>query len=422
MTVDLPEAPNQSAIAVEPAAPAAEETPQTQSIETQPTGSTQTELPLDDNEPEAAPDSPELDLLDQLWTAYRSQLQASLAQQAAAIVAEKAKESYEAAKEKTEVQRAEVKSILESFCERLAAIRDPQSVAIIAQVQSAMEDDEEDQQADAPAVQEVTSMDWTEWCKIPTQTICKDIPGLGVKKAERLIAEFPTLGDLEAARTEFSKQHKHFCKALGKGFGENTADAIETAMHDLLKIPKNETKPTPSAEETAETPTQPEASPAADGSPELILDTDYSQGLETAHDAGEVYEDVDTDSVDDIYSDSLPDGTGDDDGEPVVAIHDEQYEDYDDSEEDDSQDSDDENEDEPTWADSCHLALLKDPAETKSGWGDSDKQHSEAWTKGNAAQSAWPVSACPYDESSELGNAKDWVRGWTAAAMLTLDL
>lgn len=430
MTIDLPEAPNKRAAAqantTQPELPLADETPVAETLAAE----------------HAASEVLELELIDQLWTAYRGQLEASLAQQSAAIAAENAKVAYEAAKEKTEVRRADVKTLLDSFCERLAAIRDPQSAAIIAQVKTAMQTDSQgDSQDEAGATEKtdsgVTSMDWNEWCKIPTETITKGIPGLGAKKAERLTTDFPTLGDLEAARTEFSKQHKHFCKALGKGFGETTADAIESAMHDLLRIPKNATKPTSSAQAEAETPTRPQTNTAADThqtsddeQPAAVLQLDETQPDEVFSD-GEVYEDMDGESIDDIYSDSLPDSGPDDvsgdtldDGELVELDDSNEHEDIEGIDEDNSDSSDDEefDDDETTWADSCFQSLLTDPTETKNGWGDSDKKHSEAWTKGNNAQADWPVSACPYDESTELKQATDWVRGWTAAAMLTMDI
>lgn len=403
MTIDLPEAPNKPVQAAAPEGKTAQPAPEA----AQPAA----EVASETTAPTQTADLPELDLIDQLWTAYRAQLDASLAQQSAAIAAENAKIAYEAATEKTEVRRSAVKEILDSFCQRLAEIRDPQSAAIVAAVQDAMQDED-----DQPAHQDGLAMDYTEWCKIPTaEVVAAGVPGLGEKKAATLVDSFPTLGDLESARTEASKQHKHFCKMLGKGFGEKTADAIESIMSDLLMAPKHETKPTQATEAKPAATAEPEAEATTepdvpdDKPADLVLDESESQDDSPApglFDGDDVYEDMDGDDSDDIYADvsggDVEDEDADADDEHIAAL--------------------DDDEDEPTWADEFFAQLVGDQKEAKTGWGESDKTHSEAWSKGNKAQESWPVSACPYDEDTQLENAIEWVRGWTSSSMMSMDL
>jgi hypothetical protein len=357
-----------------------------------------TETPVAEQSAEPAA---EIELIEQLWLAYRAQLDASIEQSTAAITAENARLAYEAAQEKTEVRRAAVKELLDSFCERLAEIRDPGSAALIEQVKSTMSE---------PEVKPASKgqMDYEQWKKLPTSVIVEiGVPGLGDKKAVQLVDAFPTLGNLEDARTESSKQHKHFCKVLGRGFGEKTADAIEEIMSGILMgdiaIPSNEiqsetAKASPEkAIEPAAQSTKSESQPS-EVSDETIGDENElsfepdDQPLSDAYDTDEIYEDLDGD------------------------------EDEEDSDEEEALPYLDDDEDADSWPAVFHNELLTDPIETKSGWGDSDKTHSEAWSKGHKAQEDWPVSACPFDESDDLEQAKDWVRGWTAAAMLSMDL
>jgi hypothetical protein len=435
MTLDLPDAPNPVTRPVETPSLFPEAIEETATAPESPTSEVQAESSAaaetqPGEESETQHDLPELELLDQLWTAYRAQLEASIEQQSAAIASEKARLEYERAQEKTEVRRQEVKSLLESFCERLAAIRDPQSAALVAQVQSSMQDQPGSETSEASGSSDTSGSievsDWHQWCKIPTSQIIDGIPGLGDKKATFLVDEFPTIGDLEAARVEADKSHRHFCKVLGKGFGEKTGDAILDAMQKLLKV-----VPTPGSKEPAsatQEPTVPapaskavkkitdkktESEATADVEPEstenvpiedseiLSMDNESGElGELDEFDDGNVYEDVDGDDADDIYAES--DDSGRDDSEPEDEIE--------------------SSEDEESWADTFYAKILKDPKEAKTGWGDSDKKHSEAWTKGNKMQEEWPVSACPYDESTELDEAIEWVRGWTAAEMMAMDI
>lgn len=421
MTIDLPDAPNPAAlVTVEPTTTADPPT------EPQPT-TTATPEPT----PEAAA-CQEIELVEQLWTAYREQLGASIEQQTAAIELETAKQNYTAATEKTEVRRQAVKTLLDTFCERLAEIRDPSAAAIIAQVQSMAGDSAEPDSETVATTEKIQMMDYEQWKKIPTQVIIDaGIPGLGDKKADHLIDAFPTIGDLENARTEASRAHKHFSKLLGKGFGEKITDAIENAMSDILKFgdPRKsandevvETLTAFVAAVTDEPTAAVEPEPAHKAASTIISQYPPKEAKPadpTESDDAEDATDIDDEPLSEAFNDdeiyeNLDDDDGllpfgDDDDEVIAAEYDELADDLDDQ-------------DEETWADAYHKVILADPVETKNGWGDSDRTHSPAWEAGNKAQANWPVNACPHEDSSELEKAKDWVRGWTAAAELNLQL
>ncbi len=64
------------------------------------------------------------------------------------------------------------------------------------------------------------------WRAVLTETITTGVVGLGVKKAQTLIDEFPTLGDLEDARARAASSHKHFADQLPKGIGKQSADEL----------------------------------------------------------------------------------------------------------------------------------------------------------------------------------------------------
>lgn len=70
----------------------------------------------------------------------------------------------------------------------------------------------------------------TEWRAIPTAKIIDGIERLGQKKRDAIVEAFPTLGDLEDARGEASKEHVHFAEKLPDGIGKTIADKIEERM------------------------------------------------------------------------------------------------------------------------------------------------------------------------------------------------
>lgn len=409
MTLDLPPAVNPAALpnATTPETPVVVSSPEAPQPETTQAETTQADAATA-TQADTVEVSAEIELIETLWGAYRAQLDASLEQQSAAIALENAKLAYEAATEKTEVRRQEVKSILDSFCERLAEIRDPASAAIIAQVKQSTEETAVDPASDGSPT---AMMHYEEWKKLSTQLIVDaKIPGLGEKKAEKLVEDFPTLGDLENARTEASQAHKHFCKSLFRGIGEKTADAIESAMSDILMhgLPNSSQVKEPAAAPAFEPEPQPapETQPATETVSDEVIDPGYDDVID-----GPKIEDPDA-------SDDEDEGYNFDDGEIYEDVSDE------DADEDETAelDSDEDDSGEETWAEAFHRMLLDDPDETAKGWGDSDLNQSDAWKAGNKAQRDWPVDACPYDESDNLELAKDWVRGWTASEMLSLDI
>ena len=79
------------------------------------------------------------------------------------------------------------------------------------------------------------------WRAILTNTITKGVVGLGVKKAETLIDEFPTLGDLCDAMARATAAHRHFADELPKGIGKQSAD--ELANRVMSAQTKGDTRP-----------------------------------------------------------------------------------------------------------------------------------------------------------------------------------
>lgn len=78
--------------------------------------------------------------------------------------------------------------------------------------------------------------DYENWQAIPTASVMKGISGLGGKKLEALVDQYPTLGSLEDARGEASKSHEPFASMLPRGIGRNIADAIENAMMNAINL------------------------------------------------------------------------------------------------------------------------------------------------------------------------------------------
>ncbi len=414
MTIDLPEAPNPAAFALAApvavqAAPIVPATPAAAAVEVAPAAAAEA-TPEPETAPEpatepvaeapaAAPaDSalpPELELIDQIWGLYREQCAASIEQQQAAIEQEAASKKYAASAEKTETKKAAVRAMLDTFCERLAAIRDPHAAAMISAVQSSIDQHESENTArgESAAVVSTESIDYTAWLKIPTKQITDNgIAGLGPKKVTALLDAFPTMADLEAARTEAGKENLHFCKKLVRGIGEQTADAIYEAMDNLLFNSGGKRLPKPVAPIAVE---------------QSTLAVEPKQSPKKVKVVPVVEPDPDFDSFDEP-EETEPEpmavsSTSDDD----VLYEDVEYED------DDA---------ESKWAEDYHRALLTDNAQIKSSWGANDAKKSKAWLDGNSAHGDWPLDSCPFDESDDLESAKDWVRGWTAANILAVDI
>lgn len=366
---------------------------------------------------------PELGLIEQLWTLYREQLAASLEQQATAIALEQAKNKHDEAREKNDAKRSAVQTFLSTFIEQLAAIRDPQAVAIAQSVADSIAEHEASQEPVEEPESDVgcTSMDWDEWRAIPTSEIVgkNKIAGLGPKKATALVDEFPTLGHLEDARTEAGKAHKHFCKNLVKGIGEQTADAILNAMQARLRI-KGANKPEPVSELPAKETTALEVE-SADPPAEPSEPKQSPKKVPVAKVVDEVEPDSESEDDDSESEDSEPEQIGDSDQD---ADDDILYADVDDGADDeiDLGSGAESDPDDISWAEAYYRQILNDPAEVKAAWGENDKKHSAAWTTGNTSCEDWPVDSCPFDETKELEQAKDWVRGWTAASVLQMDL
>jgi hypothetical protein len=77
---------------------------------------------------------------------------------------------------------------------------------------------------------------WDEsWRKIPTsKVLTDDIEGLGAKKRETILDQYPTLGELMDVLIEAGKQHKHFSELLPTGIGVALAERINDAMYLVI--------------------------------------------------------------------------------------------------------------------------------------------------------------------------------------------
>jgi hypothetical protein len=69
------------------------------------------------------------------------------------------------------------------------------------------------------------------WKKIKAETFLSlEIEGMGQKKLDTLLHEYPTLGDWVELQTEASKKCMHLSKLLPKGVGKKLADSIDDAV------------------------------------------------------------------------------------------------------------------------------------------------------------------------------------------------
>ena len=94
---------------------------------------------------------------------------------------------------------------------------------------------EETSQENDPYIQRVPN-ESEDWRSIKTESILEGIKGLGEKKRDAILSDFPTLGHLQDARVEASKEWKTFKDKLPKGCGEKLAQRIEDAMLDLIPL------------------------------------------------------------------------------------------------------------------------------------------------------------------------------------------
>ncbi len=400
MTIDLPPAPNPSALAdstveTEPivvqAAPEIAE-PEIAEPEIAEPAIAEQEI--------VAPAIPELELIDQLWTTYREQLAASIEQQAASVELAEYQKKYDAAVEKTEAKKQATAKLLSSFLERLAAIRDPNTVAMVERIRESVD-----------VTVEAGTMDYEEFRKLSTRCITsRKIEGLGPTKAERLVEQFPTVGHLLDAQTEASKEFVHFGRKLVKGIGDEMADKIAEVMSQILmrKIPADETIKGPA-------PKKPRSRQVADEDSGSLSEEDARDSFDTDIE----YEDEpETGILGDQPPLAVDDTEDDPDSDDWVNPHDDDSTIY--------QDADDDIDDQPissdAWAETYLAAIRKDPTQVLSGWGASDKKHSPEWQKGHDAQEAFPVDACPFNEKTDPDKAKEWVRGYCAADALAMDL
>ncbi|MCD0459151.1 Rmf/CrpP family protein [Roseiconus lacunae] len=85
----------------------------------------------------------------------------------------------------------------------------------------------EDTAKESDPIAEAPEPDWTE---LPTKSICDGVPRLGEKKIILLCDEFPTLGELNAAREKAASSKQHFSTALPKGIGKETADELANRL------------------------------------------------------------------------------------------------------------------------------------------------------------------------------------------------
>lgn len=382
MTIDLPEAPNPDAsiTKAEPnvAKPAVVE----------PTVPGTTTVAQD-----ATDTIPELELIDQLWTTYREQLSASLEQQAAAVELADFQKKYNAAVERTETKKEATKKLLDTFLERLAAIRDPQTAAVIEQIRESVQVDTS-----------TGLMDYEEYRKLPTKCVTSQkIEGLGAGKIAKLLDAFPTIGDLVDAQTEASKANIPFGKKLGKGIGEETGNRIAEVMSLILerKI---------SIGEPAQVPKKVTPSTRAE---ELPGDDAEGDDFEDVEDGSEGILGKPSLAAEDFADDE--DAESDDWENP----HDDDSIIYEDADQDESAPASTSGE---SWAQQYLDKIRRDPLEVQRTWGAAEKKRSKEWQEGHDAQEAFPIEACPYDERKDEAKAKEWVRGYCAADALAMDL
>lgn len=72
------------------------------------------------------------------------------------------------------------------------------------------------------------------WRLIPMADLLSSVEGLGAKKLESLIELYPTLGHIEDARGEASRDFQPFDSVLPKGIGSEMAGKIENLIIDAI--------------------------------------------------------------------------------------------------------------------------------------------------------------------------------------------
>lgn len=236
------------------------------------------------------------------------------------------------------------------------------------------------------------------WRDVPTSSLIEGIPRLGEKKAEALVDELPTLGKLEGARVEASKENKHFATKLPKGIGNSIADELENRM--LKAITDHATEPTEPSSGWDKLTTVGRTATSEASEPEPISQPGSNEGPTAPNENLQV---DDVDRTETAVSDDTQTVSG--------AAAD--YEDVDPPEAagDDESDSDDEQDTE------AYIASINERVEQLNTGNEDDfarqLENSEPWEQGyDAGLDDLPASSCTYRESEE---RDDWIRGWLMA-------
>lgn len=213
-------------------------------------------------------------------------------------------------------------------------------------------------------------VDPADWQERPTSSICVGVVGLGPKKRDRLCDEFPTLGDLNAARAQAVKIKKHFADVLPKGIGKPTADELADRLMNAETSAGGMTA-AEQAEQTAREDAVKQYAPAAESEPEAS---------DNAEPAGM----------------PRPKKQEDKPKPPSKKSETEKF---------------------AQW---CRTMVksLRAAAESDDSAGVLDSQEdSETWDDGKAAfDNGEPFENCPNELTNEY--AGDWLRGWLAGELL----
>ncbi|MFO0940117.1 MAG: hypothetical protein U0930_05055 [Pirellulales bacterium] len=193
----------------------------------------------------------EHELLDSLFESYMRYLKASREQAKATKAFREAEDALKLAKDETLGAKEMFDEILASLPQELVRLRAPDlsdmvEAVVVEQVASApaMEP------AIEPSSTDITDSQYQAWLEIPTAKVIEGIPRLGETKAEKLIEQFPTIRELEAARAEAQQSHQHFSVKLPTGCGKSIADAIVDKMQSMLKLSTPSVQSTPSSSDT----------------------------------------------------------------------------------------------------------------------------------------------------------------------------
>lgn len=138
---------------------------------------------------------------------------------------DEAKEQVKLVKAKFNIATAEIQSVVSRGVDYRT-----KPVPKLAPAKAPKDTKPESPKGDQPATAAPAPNTSEDWRSIETKTILDGIEGLGKKKREDLLESFPTLGKLEDARAEASKEFVLFQKKLPKGIGESIATELENRM------------------------------------------------------------------------------------------------------------------------------------------------------------------------------------------------